>query len=263
MKFLKSIFKKSKEPKVKTKLVVEKINIQLKNKSNFEKQKKIISTIIALEKKITGYNRESMVKYSKILAREILITETFINRLRKESKRPIVVVGIERTGVPYTWSVKEKEGVYLSSLKYSSCKHNLKNEQIKNLNNFIKKKKENLKDPLFFFIDSSTRSKMPSSFTGCNIGHSCSISSKDAIKSVLKKENPKFIGYDWSLKNKQERLPKEINLRNVNTILFNPVGIGKNPIKYSAFHDDINLSHDFKRLTEKRVELLKLQWFGE
>jgi hypothetical protein len=270
LKTLISSFKRKEAATVKPKINVKFSEEELKKREeirqkNIEKRKILSLEIEKLESKVLFGN--ILIQYSKKLAREILITETFINRLKRETGRPIVVIGTKSTGIPYTWGIREGKGIYLTSLKYPSCKHHFESTQKKILQKVIRIYKKKLNNPLFVLIDSSRGSKMPSSFTGCNVEHVCSITKKDAIAQVLKKEEPKLIGYDWSMKDGRRYLPKkeEVDFNKTNVILFNPVGKAKSLEDFSAYHDDTTLITNkyFKNVTLKRAELLKLQLFGD
>ncbi len=227
------------------------------------KRKNKINTIKELneyvrEKKIIGQaeikklylelleNRGFLQHYTnlKFLAREAVITEMFVNRLRRQTSRPIVVLGISRTGVPYTWSIKPTRGLVVDKLYYPSSyiEEKLVDVQKKVL---AKLKKYRRIRPLFVFVDASSSQRMPSSFVGSNYYHF--INEKQSLNTLLKANGykTKVIGYDWSMKDSSKYLPKDIALEKLNAILFNPSKrsqprefLGEKKEYSSAPHDD-------------------------
>jgi hypothetical protein len=262
---------KKKEPvRVKTKtnvkLSVEEIKRKAElRKRNIERQKRLIKNIKILNLFSSRLRFQQFNSYSRILAREILITEAFVNRLRKKTNRPIVVIGNGGTGKPYTWSIEKKSGMYIKDINYPSTKSNLNPEIILKLKKIITDTQHKLKKPLFVFVDASRKDRMPAALTGYT--HEDYTQPNESISQILPKNKVKIIGYDWSMKDGRNNLPKspEIDFKKTDYILFNPVGKGKEPDKFSALHDNFKISknNSFKELTLKRVELLKLQWFGE
>jgi len=216
---------------------------------------------------------------AKFRAKELIITNAFVNRISKKSKRPIVVVGVKNTGTLYTAGIKTQKNIYLEQLYYPSSSVYIDVSKGKeNLKKLIEKYKK--QNPIFIFIDSSTSKKMPASLIGdTNITHT---SFEESILGLLKKQkmNLKITGYNWSfgklpfleetiLKNFTEKkrkvqerdfLPNYTTkeLQDVNAILFNPSKESTKQIEYkktkgtwsSAHHDDSSLlqSQEYTKL---------------
>ncbi len=205
----------------------------------------------------------------KYLAKEVLITELFVNRLRRQTTRPIVVIGIERTGVPYTWSITpDNKRVFLDSLVYSSTKiHTTVFAQKTNLLRKIGEYRKELRDPLFVFVDASSSARMPSSFVGSPELNGPYKLRKDCMETVLNQNNlkTKVVGYDWSMKDSSKYLPKDIALEKLNAILFNPSKERKIKYKFegekieysSAIHDDKCSLMDSLEFKETVLDIVK------
>jgi len=171
------------------------------------------------------FDPEMASSYAKFLKQEILVTEYFANRIQRESKRPVVVIGVAKTGVPYTWSLETNTNIHLDYITYSSSWPDKKQEI--QLIKTIDKYKQKLKNPIFIFVDSSVLKKMPSSFTG----------SLDSMDKLLERNklNVKLIGYDNSAMNIFSETTTKYNIygnklpnikkigKNIDVILFNPV----------------------------------------
>ncbi len=252
--------------KIKSRLVNKK-NLKKSKNMLFEKQRRIMEDrkiLKLIDEKLYGrrYNPGDL----RFLAQENLITEFFISRLRKQTKRPIVVVALEDTGMPYVWSLMEKQNlekqnIYVKKIRWSStgqnyCYPNIKTQKAL-LNNILNIK---LRNPLFVFVDSSKRRKMPASFIGLPYGHASYKSITQSLASLLEKKskNVEIIGSKYSTqtpystvfklneskkwhkmlgksKSKEENIPKSVkkikvsekmpkieNVDNLDCILFNP-----------------------------------------
>ena len=126
LKKLISSFKKKETKIIEPNLGITKVKEEIKTaielrKQNIDRQKRLINEI---KQTIERHNfNKKYLEYSKILAREILITETVINRLKKETKRPIVVIGNGGTGKPYTWSIKKGKNIYIREINFPSTRN--------------------------------------------------------------------------------------------------------------------------------------------
>jgi hypothetical protein len=239
---------------------------------NQKKREELSKNIKTIKETLKYRFTKKAIDYTHILAREILITETFINRLIKETGRPVVVIGNGGTGKPYTWSIKEKKGLIVKNFNYPSSNigylniNKIKSILQKMVEKTNKKYKNNNKKPLFVFIDASKEPRMPASFLGNN-KDSGSISNKHSLIKLFEDEKAVLVGYDWSLNNNQTKLPKvNQEIKDSNVILFNPVGISERSREYSAFHDDkthLLTDSNFKKLTLTIVDLLKMRLFKD
>ncbi|MEI8364187.1 MAG: hypothetical protein WCF78_01905 [archaeon] len=193
---------------------------------------------------------------AKFLAREAYITESFVSRLNKQTKRPIIVVGIKRTGVIYTSSIENNKKIISTLIEYPSTNSIF---EVLDAQNKLKKMMQNyrqkLDNPLFVFVDSSRAPRMPASLTGYAKDDS-HLPERKSIKGILEKdgEDVKRIGFNWSNDTsfqsfkKKDYLPRldEKELEKLNAILFNPSVEQKRKISYddkvgeweSAPHDD-------------------------
>ena len=198
----------------------------------------------------------SEVINAKFLAREAYITEAFVSRLNKQTKRPIVVVGIKRTGIIYTSSIEGNKNIIKTQIEYPSTnsKFEVINAQNK-LKKMMEEHRKKLDNPLFIFVDSSRAPRMPSSLTGYAKDDS-HLPENKSIKGVLENDGEKIkrIGFNWSDDTsiisfkKKDYLPKldSKELNSLNAILFNPSVEQKRKIGYkniiekweSAPHDD-------------------------
>jgi hypothetical protein len=210
--------------------------------------------------------------YSKILAREILITETFVNRLKKSTDRPIVVIGNGGTGKPYTWTIKKQPGIYVKNINYPSSGFNREriiDAKVK-LNLLMENIKKNIeqktnKKPIIVFVDASREPRMTSAFVGHkDIGF---LEKKDSLLSFFEnnKKNVAKVGYDWSLKNGTKYLPKAENFKNTDVILLNPIREANKTKNFSAYHDDKPgfKNKTFKKYVTKRTDILKYNLFKD
>ncbi|MFA5745898.1 MAG: hypothetical protein WCX82_01775 [archaeon] len=210
--------------------------------------------------------------------KEILITEFFVNRISKLTKRPIVVVGIASTGVPYTWSIKpDGKKVIVDKFKYPSSNPDRRYGEVgdgtktriivNTFMKFINNYKQEYKDPVFIFVDASDSKKMPASF----VGYSSAARSDDwtymqyPIRRVLSDSNinSKLIGYDWSMRDGTKQLPSTLKLdgeNKIDAILFNP---SKGRQKESAYpnNNDVIKNPAFRDLILAMVDNYKKHRF--
>jgi len=211
--------------------------------------------------------------YSKILAREILITETFINRISRETKRPVIVIGNGGTGKPYTWSIKNdpKRNIFIENFNFPSSGY--KKERIEDTQNKLTKLIENTtkkifirtkQKPIFVFVDASRQNRMPASFTGIDNPNGF-VKVKDAIHNLFENKKTTLIGYDWSMHDNTKYLPKNKEISTSDIILFNPVREREQTIRYSAYHDNRGeyQSRPYKNYVLKRVDILKHNLFKD
>lgn len=242
------------------------------------------------------YNLSNLINYSTILAREILITESFINRIKRESKRPVVVIGNGGTGEPYVWSIKSNKDLFvINGINYPSVYGSegyLKNRRVEAIEKIKKMfNKYDSKKPIYIFVDSSTSARMPSAFLGFDQyrNNGTYMPFEYSLYSILENfgKETSAVGYNWSSNSAKiilrdyynrnlldklqfnDRLPKNnINLKNTDVILFNPVGKGKDPEKYSALHDDTfgyskYRSNKFRNYVLDKVLMLKKNLFSD
>jgi len=208
--------------------------------------------------KFIKYLQPGERNYSFFLAKEILITETFVNRIQRESKKDVVVVGVKRTGVPYTWSIRPSEHIKLEPLKYPSYDYPIRMNSYKERVKEMMAKYDDTKT-IFIFVDASQSPRMPSSFIGNHMG----INFTDSINYLLKSKNPKLVGYDRTMQDGTTKLPhyKDINS---NVILFNPTNdrdtlLYKGQDYVAARHDDNPslMSERYKRFVINQVNKFK------
>lgn len=222
------------------------------------------------------------VANAKFLARENILTLLFVERLQRQTNRPILVVPIGKTGEPYTWGIAatNPRGITLAeNVAYPSTKSKplIYLAEIDKLTRIHKSIKDN---PLLVCVDSSSEARMPSSFVGYEkkLGYT---KIKQSIKSMLEARGYNVIlaGYNYSTqkqrmrffweKREKDKLPKNIKINNSEktVILFNPskerkvkINDGTSNAKWSsAFHDD-NMSgvpQGFKEYVKNQVILAK------
>ncbi len=233
----------------------------------------------------------SDIIHAKFLAQELLLTETLVNRLHKVSKRPIVVVGIKSTGVPYTWGLKSTKNIVVTKLHYPSS-NIVDFEDVKlDLLNKLAIYRSKFKNPLFVFIDSSKDERMPSSMVGTTSNFKYKLpvfkytQPSDSIKHTLEENNNqvKVLNYNWGEGKKISE-----NLRNdfispytknknildkIDVILFNPskertIKIAHKDYKSeweSASHDDneSRLGEEYKKLVLQFLNETKYAYFNK
>lgn len=212
------------------------------------KKRKFNALVEALTPEIKNRSVPYQIQQIKYLARDVLITEFFINRIARQTKRPIVVLTIGNTGKPYAFSLKETSKIHLDSLDYPSSEKNSK-EMMNIKKNLISKLEKYKKlNPVFIFLDASHYRRMPSSFVGFKETYT---NPQQSLSHALKQQNMNtlLVGYDLSLENGEQKLPKNLILsgkRGVDAILFNPCkdrisqyseDLQRTPYK-PAFHDD-------------------------
>ena len=273
-----NIFRKKRSLVIKTKTN----NIQLsakefKRKENIKKQEldKIKLEILMEKKKLMLFHNESMVKrlstYCSFLAQEILITETFVSRIKKETNRDIVIIGNGGTGKAYTWSIKKDDKLHIEHFNYPSTRSHLTSDTFNNFkNNIINKYKS--KNPIYIIVDASKSNRMPSSLVGFNKDNRYT-QTKESLNAKLTKIKLKtaIVGYDWSMKNGLKYLPhlNEINNGKVDVILFNPLkDRGSFTINNNnwigAYHDDYDvMKNNFKELTLLYRNMYKHKYINE
>ena len=230
------------------------------------------------------------------LAHFALITELYARRIRKESKRPVIVISITSTGLPYTSTINKnsakfaRQGIFFDSLRYPSS-HNtftrIENSQ-KELRSLIARHNAIHSNPLFIFVDSSKSPRMPSSFVGSSNAHS--IQKRDSMRTVLHKMGlgVAIDGYRWSIpskttSNKLGHLElanekKGIKLaahktifqpkRPVDVILFNPERgpriVGREVVSPAPHDDVLEAKHpDFIEIVAETAEVKKRKRFHQ
>jgi len=220
------------------------------------------------------------IAIAKFLAKEVYITEAFVSRLSKATKRPIVVVSVLRTGKIYTSSIKESENLSKVELHYPSSYFSDNKMSVKDLN-FAKQELIKMinnyksKNPLFVFVDSSKNKRMPSSLVGLkDQSHEMYTKPEDSINGVLKQNNKNTIITHYNLirgkgNDKLDYLPKYSpeQLNKIDAILFNPSKEVNKFIDYknerkkwtSAPHDDYGqlLTKDYEDIVLFFVNQMK------
>lgn len=157
-----------------------------------------------LRKKVGQTQARTLVGQAAFLAREALITELFVNRLRKITNRPIVVVGIKNTGKPYTFSLQaqkttlERKNIFVDAIKYPST-NGSHPEAIKELQK-ISTRAFAGKSPILVFVDTSKDPRMPGSF----------VKKGDSLQIILENMGFRvfFEGYNWSKNDHSTKLSK-------------------------------------------------------
>jgi len=265
----------------------EKRNELIINKKKIHSKTKCTNYIIFDKKR---FNSADII-HAKFLAQELLLTETLVNRLHRVSKRPIVVIGIKSTGVPYTWGIKPKKNIVITTLNYPS--YNIVNfEDVKlTLLNILTKYRTQLKKPLFVFIDSSKDKRIPSSMVGTisNFRYKHSVfeytQPQDSIKNTLENNYNivRVLNYNWGEGKKISENPgndfisfdtKNKNILNkIDVILFNPskertIKIAHKDYKSeweSAAHDDneSRLGEEYKKLVLHFLNETKYAYFNK
>ncbi|HNV01484.1 MAG TPA: hypothetical protein PKK60_03595 [archaeon] len=194
------------------KLLVERLKVKRKQKGLFKRLK-------------YNYTNVFGVANAKFLARENLLTLLFVERLRRQTKRNILVVPIGKTGEPYTWGIAatKPRGVTLTEIvAYPSTKAKPL-IYLAEIDKLTKLHKSSEGNPVLVCVDSSNEARMPSSFVGNErkLGYTKIIQS---LKSMLKARGYKVIvmGYNYSTqakefnffwtKKKKDKLPRRTEI---------------------------------------------------
>jgi hypothetical protein len=241
-----------------------------------KKRKELIRKNIK-RKKIDAIKKEHLwdASYARNLAKEVLITECFIKRMQVESKKTIVAIVVERTGVPYIWSIKPSKYIKVETLKYPSYEDSV-NYYRKDIEKMISK--YDSKKTIFVFVDASRRPAMPGSFIGSDYGMPYKNSLKYFLTQTLKLST-KVIGYDRTMHDGTKKLPHYKDIQ-TNAILFNPIMERGKDVFFKnirsrfedisvgssgAFHDDRPslMGEDFKKLVLHHVNNSKKSYFKE
>jgi hypothetical protein len=222
---------------------------------------------------------------SKFLARENLLTLLFIERLRRQTKRNIIVVPIGKTGEPYTWGIEaiKPAGVKLSKMIEYPSSERRKSVYEQGLKNLLSILEKSGKRSIMVCVDSSMSRRMPSSFMGYPGKLGGFTSPENSIKNSLEREGYTVIpiGYDYSkiknffrrskTKSAVDKLPRNLKLKDRTVILLNPskerkVHLSVNGFPWKqrwnpAFHDDKTsaLPPNFKEHVQNQVRLAKKQ----
>ncbi len=227
----------------------------------------------------TIFTKES----SKFLAREALITLNFAERIRRQTKRSVVVIPIGKTGVPYTWGIEalKPSGIELEQmLNYpsSAITDTVYTTRFNKIMNIFKRKN----NPILIFVDSSREPRMPSSFAGHPRNSQYYTSAKNSLQFKFQQNGFRVIiarnGFARGLisetfrsvdrqgsKPKIDKLPRNFDIRKgeKTVILLNPskertIKIGGKKWG-SALHDDATsgITPEFKEHTINQLKFWK------
>ena len=222
-KFKKNLFERTPEGKPIEKITLEGKRIRKKLELNFK------------ERQSSGFKHFQIIS-AKFLAKEVYITEAFINRLSKQTSRKIIIIPLENTGLIYPISIKENNKIKLLPLRYSSTAGHTNKEKIE-LEKIIVKNKSNL----LVFIDASKQNIMPSALVGSRKDKRHT-KPRDSINGILKSKGLRtaIANYDWARGGngtKGDYLPKytKEQLNKTDAILFNP---SKKVDKYLSTYEE-------------------------